>query len=403
MKYIVVLIDGMADEAIESLGNKTPLEYAEIPNMDQMSKVSELGMVHTIPSQMPPGSDVANLSIMGYDPKVYHTGRSPLEAANIGIDMRQDDVVFRCNLVTVSEEDDFESKRMIDHSASDISSEEARLLLMDLKAELENEKIHFHVGTSYRNIIIWHEGHTALTLTPPHDFLGQALAMHMPKGADWIDEMTRKSYAILKDHPVNLKRKQQGLNPANCIWIWGEGRKPLLDSFEEKYGLKGATISAVDLIKGIGRCAGMTALEVAGATGTIETDFTGKANACLNAFRHGYDFVYLHLEATDECSHQGNLSEKIKAVEIIDEKIVGYLKRYMDQMKEPYKMLILPDHPTPVRLRTHTDNPVPYMLFESLKPGVTSATGYNEKCCKAAGNNFVSGPDLMAHFIRNVK
>lgn len=399
MKYVVVLIDGMADEPIESLNNQTPLEFANIENMNMLAKHSELGMVQTIPKGMPPGSDVANLSLMGYAPEIYHTGRSPLEAVNIGINIHPEDVVYRLNLVTISEDEKFEDKVMIDHSSSDISSEEARLLLMDLKSQLENERIEFHAGTSYRNILLEKDGSLDVVLTPPHDFLEQKLLDYLPKSDhDWILDLTKKSYEILKDHPVNLKRIEAGLNPANCAWIWGEGKKPMLDSFKDKYSLTGSTISAVDLIKGIGLCAGLEAIDVEGATGTVKTNFEGKANACLKAFRNGQDFVYLHLEATDESSHQGNLKEKIEGVELIDQKVVGYLKSKLDEMGEAYSMLILPDHPTPIYLRTHTSNPVPYLLYRSSNK-LENKLGFNEKDCTSTGRYFENGPRLIDYFL----
>ncbi|MBN2795166.1 MAG: cofactor-independent phosphoglycerate mutase [Clostridia bacterium] len=402
MKYIVVLIDGMADEVIESLDNKTPLEYANIKHMDELAQVSELGMVQTVPKNMPPGSDVANLSIMGYDPYQYHTGRSPLEAANIGVNMLPSDVIFRCNLVTVSDHERFEDKLMVDHSASDITSEEARMLLLDLKAELETSEISFHAGTSYRNIIVWHEGHLDLDLKPPHDFLNQTLENHMPTGAAWIEDFTRRSYEILNHHPINEARRAKGLNPANCIWVWGEGKKPLLDNFETLYGLKAATISAVDLIHGIGVCAGMESIHVEGATGTLHTNFKGKANACINALRNNKDFVYLHLEATDECSHQGVLEDKIKAVEIIDKDVVGYLIEQLKHQNMDFRMMILPDHPTPIRLRTHTSDPVPYLIYDSTQ-AIKGENAYHERVCKNTGNYFASGPELMKYFLKTSK
>jgi len=398
MKYIVVLIDGMADEAIEKLNNKTPLEYANIPNINALAKSSELGMVHTVPEGMPPGSDVANLSIMGYAPDVYHTGRSPLEAANIGVPMLADDVIFRCNLVTVSDDNLFEDKVMIDHSASDITTEEAVQLMASLREALEDDTHKFYDGTSYRNIVVWHKGHLELKLVPPHDFLEQTLSDYVPKGAEWIVDFEKKSYEILKNHPINLDRVKRGLNPANMMWIWGEGRKPKLDAFNKLYGVEGVTISAVDLIKGIGRCAAMDAIEVEGATGTIHTNFEGKARAVIEALDK-VDYVYLHLEATDECSHQGNLDEKIKAIEIIDHKVIKFLIDELNQKGEDYKMMILPDHPTPVRLRTHTSNPVPYMIYDSRKNNQKHELNYHEVACESTGNVFTNGPELTKYFI----
>jgi len=400
MKHIIVLIDGMADEPIEALGGKTPLEYAKLPNINALASVSEMGMVHTVPKGMAPGSDVANLSIMGYAPDKYHTGRSPLEASNIGVEMLDDDIVFRCNLVTVSNDQVYEDKIMIDHSASDISNEEAAVLINDLRAQFETHDKKLFVGTSYRNIIVWHGGHLDLKLVPPHDFLEQTLVKYIPKGAEWIWDMQKKSYDFLNAHPINQKRIERGLNPANMMWIWGEGKKPQLDPFEDLYGLKGVTISAVDLIKGIGKCAGMKALEVEGATGTIHTNFKGKADACLKAL-DDYDFVYLHLEAPDECSHQGNLNEKIKSIEIIDDKVVGYLRQALDQKNIDYKMMILPDHPTPVHLRTHTSDPVPFMIYDSRKEKKSRQNAYHEKSCTATGMTFSSGPDLTHYFVKS--
>jgi 2,3-bisphosphoglycerate-independent phosphoglycerate mutase len=357
-------------------------------------------MVQTIPAGMPPGSDVANLSIMGYEPEIYHTGRSPLEAANIGVPMQESDVVFRLNLVTVSDEEIYTDKTMLDHSASDISSEEAAQLIEDLKPLLERKGVKLYTGTSYRNILVWAEGHLDVELTPPHDILEQGVSEYMPKGDNlsWLEDLTIKSHDFLRNHPINLARIERGLNPANSIWVWGEGKKPLLDPFIDKYGVKGATISAVDLIKGIGRCAGMTSLEVEGVTGTIHTNFDGKAKACIEALEEGYDFVYVHLEATDESSHQGHLDEKIKGVEIIDQKIVKAIKESLESKNTPFKMLVLPDHPTPIHLRTHTSNPVPYLLYnsEDSKQGPDS---YNEITAEASTCYYKSGPELLSYFL----
>lgn len=399
MRYLIVLIDGMADEPMSELNNKTPLQYAEIHTINTLAKQSELGMVQTIPKGMPPGSDVANLSIMGYAPEIYHTGRSPLEAVNIGISLNSEDVIYRMNLVTVSDHDLFERKVMVDHSASDITNEEARVLIGDLKEQLETDRISVFPGTSYRNILVEKEGSLDVSLTPPHDFLEKSLNDYLPKSKDnWIMDFTKRSYEILSQHPINKKRIADGLNPANCAWIWGEGKKPLLDDFKEKYGQVGATISAVDLIKGIGISAGLKAIDVEGATGTLHTNFKGKAEACIQAFREGIDFVYLHLEATDESSHQGNLKDKIKGVEIIDQDIVAYLKTALDQDNVPYNIMILPDHPTPIRLRTHTSNPVPYLLYRSNNLEKNSLS-FNEIDCASTGLLYNSGPKLMKHFM----
>lgn len=402
MKHVVILIDGMADEKIEKLGNKTPLQAANIPTIDALAKVSELGMVHTVPDGMPPGSDVCNLSIMGYSPEVYHTGRSPLEAVSVGIDLNDTDVTYRCNFVTLSEEDDIADRTMIDHSSSDITSEEAMYLMKDLQLNLNTDIIKYHAGVSYRNLITWENGSTEVKLVPPHDFLEQKLANYLPSGnnADKILEMTKRSFEILNNHPINNSRRERGLNPANSIWVWGEGKKPGLDDFKEKYGLDGSAISAVDLIKGIAICAGLKSVDVEGATGTIRTDFTAKANAVLKELKDGKDYVYLHLEAPDECSHQGNLEEKIESIEIIDEKVVKYLKDELDKLGMDYRFLIVPDHPTPVRLRTHTTNPVPFLIYDSTVSKASGFDEYSEVSCEASGFEFFKGPLLTKYFIK---
>lgn len=402
MKYVVVLIDGMADEVREDLDGKTPLEYATLPTINEMAKRSELGMVKTVPEGMPPGSDVANLSVIGYDPKKYHTGRSPLEAASVGVDLLDTDVTYRCNLVTVSDDKEFNDRVMLDHSAGDISSKEAEALIKALKESLDTDVATLYKGVSYRNLMVWKDGSTDVNLVPPHDFLEKTVGAHLPSGdhADIILDMTKRSYEILKDHPINKKRIEAGKNPANSVWIWGEGKKPLLDNFQEKYGVKGTVISAVDLIKGIGLSSGLGSIDVEGATGTLETNFDGKAQATVEAIKAGYDYVYVHLEAPDECSHQGDLKGKLEAIEIIDEKIVKFIKNKLDDMAVDYKMMILPDHPTPVSTRTHTSNPVPYMIYESSKADKKpSDEVYCEKNCEATGNYFSDGYKLAEYFL----
>lgn len=403
MKYVVVLIDGMADEAREDLGGKTPLEYASLPTINELAKKAELGLVQTVPEGMPPGSDVANLSVIGYDPKQYHTGRSPLEAASVGVELLDTDVTYRCNLVTVSDHKDFNQRVMLDHSAGDISSEEAGELIQALKEALDTEAATLYKGVSYRNLMVWKNGSTEVDLVPPHDFLEKTVGDHLPSGdhGETILEMTKKSYEILSNHPVNKRRIEAGKNPANSVWIWGEGKKPLLDNFQEKYGVKGTVISAVDLIKGIGLSSGLGSIDVEGATGTLETNFEGKAQATIKAFEDGYEYVYVHLEAPDECSHQGDLKGKLQAIEIIDQKIVKVIKEKLDTMAGDYKMMILPDHPTPVRTRTHTSEPVPYLIYESSKNSVVSEDAiYCEKNCKATGRYFTDGYKLAEYFLQ---
>lgn len=394
MKYIIVLGDGMADEPIAELGNKTPLEYADTPMLDELSKQSEIGLVHTIPEGMNPGSDTANLSVLGYNPKKYYTGRSPLEALSIGVPMKDTDIAIRCNIVTVSDDDvPYEEKTIIDHSSSEIGTNDAAVLLEAVKKELGNEMFQFYVGTSYRHLLIWDKG-DVVELTPPHDVLGQKIGTYLP-GEVKLREMMKKSYEILANHPINIERKKRGLNPANSIWFWGAGTKPALSSFEEKNHLKGAMISAVDLLKGIAVGAGMHNIEVEGADGTLHTNYEGKADAAVRAVTEdGYDFVYIHVEAPDEMGHQGSKERKIQAIQFLDEKVIRRVKEAMDQSQEAYRMLVLPDHPTPIRVRTHTSNPVPYLLYDSTER-LDKTWNYNEKEAKNSGKFLAEGHTLI--------
>lgn len=396
MKYIIVLGDGMADEPIESLGGKTPLEYAVTPTMDALSKKAEIGMVHTIPEGMKPGSDTANLSVLGYDPKKYYSGRSPLEALSIGVPMKDTDIAIRCNIVTISEDDvPFEEKTIIDHSADEISTEDCAVLLHAVRKELENDVYKFYVGTSYRHCLIWDKGEV-VELTPPHDVLTQTIGRHLPQNTA-LREMMRKSYDILVNHPINIERKKKGLHPANCCWFWGAGTKPMLSSFEEKTGKKGMMVSAVDLLKGIAVGAGMGVAEVEGANGGLHTNYEGKALAALNALlREGYDFAYIHLEAPDEMGHQGSAERKVQAIEYLDTRIIGPLKETLDAEGVSYRMLVLPDHPTPVRVRTHTSDSVPYLLYDSAQE-LNKNWNYNEKEGALSGICFPEGHKLIDH------
>jgi 2,3-bisphosphoglycerate-independent phosphoglycerate mutase len=400
MKYLILVTDGAGDEKIDSLGKKTPLEAAYMKNINTLAAKGIVGMVNTIPEGMSPGSDAANLSVMGYDPKKYHTGRSPLEAASMGIDMSDTDVAFRCNIVTLKGDGLYEDKIIIDHSSGDISTEEADVLIKAINKAFGNDKIQFYTGFSYRHAMIIHNGKTDYDLTPPHDILDRRIGEYLPKGdgADVIEKMMRDSYKILSSHPINLDRVNRGLNPANSIWIWGQGRKPALPLLFDKYHVRGATISAVDLIKGIGICAGLEAVDVPGATGTLQTNFEGKADATIDQFRKGSDFVYLHLEAPDECSHQGDLSGKIKSLELIDEKIVGPVVKYLNQQKEGYKILVLPDHQTPMCIRTHAGKPVPFVLYDSTdEKEFNPQRIYGESSAKT-GLYFESGCELTDYF-----
>lgn len=369
MKYLILVTDGAADEPLEALGGKTPLEAAKLDNINDLASRGIVGMVNTIPEGMSPGSDAANLSVMGYDPKQYHTGRSPLEAVGMGIEMDETDVAFRCNLVTLAGEGPYETMTIVDHSAGDITTEEARVLIEEVNRAFGTGDLQFYPGFSYRHAMIVKDGDTSYHLTPPHDILERTIGDYLPQGegADFIEQMMRESFSLLTEHPINQSRMERGLRPANSIWIWGQGKKPALPVFYDKYRVHGATISAVDLIKGIGLCAGLDAVDVPGATGTLHTNYEGKAKATLEQFAKGKDFVYLHLEAPDECSHQGDLEGKIQSLEWIDEKIVGPLIEGLTRSGEDHRILVLPDHPTPVRIRTHVARPVPFVLFDSRK------------------------------------
>ena len=400
MKYIIILIDGVADYRIAELGNKTPLQYAKTPAMDSLAGNSEMGMVKTIPDGMAPGSDTANLSVLGYDPKKYHTGRSPLEAVSLGINLSGDDVAFRCNLVTLSEEDDYTDRTMVDYSAGEIPTDLSRVLIEDIGSRLQTEKIKFYPGVSYRHIIVWEGGPYKNILTPPHDILDKKIADYLPRGpgsSALLDMMVRSS-SLLKEHAINKERIKNGTRPANSIWIWGEGKKPALDSFYEKYKLEGSVISAVDLIKGIGILAGLKPVEVEGATGTINTNFKGKANAAVNELKGEKDFVYLHLEAPDECSHQGNVKNKVKAIEIIDREVIGPVKEALAGQGFDFRMMILPDHYTPVSVRTHTSEPVPFMIYDSSRKADNKSERFDEFSAKKAGLYFKQGHRLADYF-----
>lgn len=384
MKYIVVLGDGMADEPQEALGGKTPLEAAKTPAMDALAAQAEIGLLQTIPKGMSPGSDTANLAVLGYDPRRFYTGRSPLEALSIGVPMKDTDVAMRCNLVTLSEEEDsYEKKRIIDHSSDEISTEDAAILLDALRREFENETYQFYTGTSYRHCVIWANGSVA-ELEPPHDHLTEVIGAYLPEDAA-LRAMMERSYEILSKHPLNLARKEKGLNPANSCWFWGAGTKPVVTSFEEKYGKKGVMISAVDLLKGIAVGADMTNVVVSGANGGLHTNYEGKAQAAVDALqKDGADFVYVHLEGPDEMGHQGSLERKIQAIEYLDSRVLRIIKEQMDASGEPYRMLILPDHPTPLRIRTHTGDPVPYLLWDSTRK-LGESRLYCEKAAKESG------------------
>lgn len=383
----------MSDEPIAALGNKSPLEYANTKAMDALSRISEIGMVQTIPQGMKPGSDTANLSVLGYHPKQYYSGRSPLEALSIGVPMKDTDIALRCNLVTLSEEEVYEDKVMIDHSSGEISTEECAILLEAVNQGLEHEGYYFHVGTSYRHCLIWEQG-KVVELSQPHDILGEKIGSYLP-GDLKLADMMKKSYGILVNHPINLARKEKGLNPANCCWFWGAGTKPKLSSFYEKTGKKGMMISAVDLLKGIAVGAGMGTVIVEGANGGLHTNYEGKTEAAIKALtEEGYDFVYIHIEAPDEMGHQGSIEKKVKAIEYLDSRVIGPLIKELDEKAVDFRMLVLPDHPTPLRLRTHTADSVPYLLYDSTKHQ-THTWKYNEREAQEGGNYIAEGHTII--------
>ena len=402
-KYVVILGDGMADYPIPQLGDKTPLQYAYKPNIDYLAKFGETGIVKTIPDGIPPGSDSANLSVMGYNPKQYYTGRSPLEAISMGINLSETDLAFRCNLVTLSDNGGYEGKTMIDYSSDEIFSAEAAQLIEVINRQFTTEEIRFYPGISYRHCMIWKDGPAGFNLTPPHDILEKKITEYLPAGesSQKLLDMMKKSFEILKDHPVNKARVSGGLRPANSIWLWGDGRKPAIPEFADKYGIKGAVVSAVDLIKGIGICAGLKSINVEGATGNVHTNYAGKAQAALMELEAGSDFVYIHIEAPDECGHRYEIENKVKSIELIDKMVAGTilqgLKKYED-----YSILVLPDHPTPLSLRTHTSEPVPYILYRSKSHKASGVEGYDEFQARKTGIFVEEGHKLMDRFLGTV-
>lgn len=400
MKYVVLLCDGMADYPLAELDGKTPMGEADTPNMDKLAKKSTIGLVKTVPDYLKPGSDVANLSVLGYDPSIYYSGRSPLEAGSIGIDMKDTDVSFRCNLVTLSDEENYEDKTILDYCADDISTKEAKILIDYLAEHFNNDEFKLYSGVSYRHCLIWNNGTTQVgTLTPPHDITGKPIKEYIPldKNAEKLYDMMKKSFELLKNHPVNKAREERGLRPANSMWFWGEGvRKPLMP-FTEKYGLKGSVISAVDLLKGIGKFADMNVVEVEGATGYIDTNFDGKAQAAIKELENGQDFVYIHVEAPDECGHRHEIKNKVLSLEIIDKKILGYVLEKLEQFDD-YKIMILPDHATPLALKTHTNDPVPFLIYKKSKLN-TGADDFTEESAKETGLFIEEGHKILEFFI----
>lgn len=401
MKYVVVLYDGMADYPVPALGGKTPMMVANKPNFDRMAKHGTVGLVRTVAPGLTPGSDVANLSVMGYDPCLYYTGRSPLEAVSMGIDLSDTDVALRCNLVTLSDEEDYSEKTMIDYCAGDISSEEAAEIIKTVEEKLGNDIFAFYSGVSYRHCLVWHGGKTEIgKLTPPHDISGRKIGGYLNKNPDaaGLLELMEKSCAILKDHPVNLKRISEGKRPANAIWLWGQGSRPSLPLFEKLYGVKGSVISAVDLLKGIGICAGMNTPDVEGATGYIDTNFEGKAQKAVEELENGSDFVYIHIEAPDECGHRNEPENKVKAIELIDSRVLPIVLEALEKYDD-YKVMILPDHPTPIVTGTHASDPVPFMIYHKKDAKDSGVDSINEETASKTGIFIEEGPSLMGRFL----
>ena len=405
MKYVVVLYDGMADYPIDVLDNKTPMMAADKPIFDSLAKKGEVGLVKTIGDGLKPGSEIGNLTVTGYDPRKYYTGRSPLEAISIGVKMAEDDIALRCNLVTLSDEADYNDKTMVDYSAGDISSEEAAEIIKSVQEAFGGGEFDFYSGVSYRHCLIHHKGTTDLgTMTPPHDISGRVVGPYISdsENAKKLTDLMRKSYDLLKDHPVNKKRIAQGKRPANSIWLWGEGTRPELPAFSDIYGIKGTVISAVDLLKGIAIAAGMDAPDVPGATGYIDTNFEGKANAAVEALKTTSDFVYIHIEAPDECGHRFEPDNKVKSIEYIDSRVLPIVLKGLEEIGDDYKIMILPDHPTPLSTRTHASDPVPYMIYQKSKETDSGVESINEESAKLTGKYIENGYDLMPRFIKEI-
>ncbi|MBQ1244821.1 MAG: cofactor-independent phosphoglycerate mutase [Clostridia bacterium] len=396
MKYLIIVYDGMADRKIPSLGDKTPMEVANKPMMDTLSKSSLCGTVSNVPQGMVPESDTANLAIMSYDPKTYSKGRSPLEAVSMGLSMSKTQTAYRCNLVTLSDEYDYDDKIIIDHSSDEISTKEADELIKALEKGLGNDDRHFYTGVSYRHCLLWENSSDTYNFARPHDILGKKIKDYLPKGEEGeaFYRLMRDSYDILKDHPVNVERRKNGKRVANSAWLWSPGKKPALPSFKEKWGLDAAVISAVDLIKGIAICAGMQSIDVEGATGNVHTNYKGKADAAIGAFENGKDLVYIHVEAPDECGHRAEIENKVLSIEKIDELILKPLYEYLSKSGEDFRILTLPDHPTPIEIRTHSMEPVPFMLYSSDKK-VAGVDTLTEKTAEECNNYIPDGTLLM--------
>ena len=402
MKYLVVIPDGMADERVPALGDRTPMEAADKPCMDALCRRAEVGTVLNVPKGMVPESDTANMAILSFDPKVYSRGRSPLEALSMGLEMQPDETAYRCNVVTLSEEEDYDHKIMLDHSADEITTAEADELIRALEEHFGNEFRHFYTGVSYRHCILWKDGNDTYEFSRPHDIIGQCICDYLPSvqnGGEEFYRLMKESYEVLNHHPVNEARRARGLKPANSAWLWSPGKKPRLPNFKDKWGIDGTVISAVDLIKGIGLCAGMRSVDVEGATGNVHTNYDGKAQAAINAFRDGADFVYVHVEGPDECGHRAETDNKVRAIELIDKKILSPVYEYLKSTNEAFKIVVLPDHPTPLRIRTHSSDPVPYFIYSSELEQDSGVTSFSESTASATGMYIPDGYTLLDRVI----
>ena len=402
MKYLVVLYDGMADYPVPALDGKTPMELAKKPLLDKLARFGKVGTVKTVADGLKPGSDIANMSVLGYNPKECYTGRSPLEAVSIGVDMKDTDIIFRTNLVTLSDEENYEDKTMVDYSAGDISTAEAAEIIKSVQEHFGNEKFAFYSGVAYRHCLVWNNGTLDLgKMTPPHDISGKVIGEHLSdsENAKELIAMMKESYDFLMEHPVNKERMAKGERPANSIWLWGEGTKPSLSNFKEKYGVDGSIISAVDLLKGIAKCAGMGSPDVEGATGYIDTNFEGKADCAIEELKTK-DFVYIHIEAPDECGHRNEPENKVKAIEMIDEKVLAIVLPELEKYDD-YKVMVLPDHPTPIVTMTHAGDAVPYLIYQKSKASDNGIESFTENTAKEAGNYVEVGYSLMDSFIND--
>jgi len=400
MKYFILVPDGCGDWPIPSLDGKTPLETANIKYINELAKVSETGLVRTIPDGIEPGSDAANLSLLGYDPAIYLSGRAPLEAAAMSIPMSDTDAAFRASLVTLEGDGQYKELTVKDHSAGEIENEDADIFIRYIDEKLGGDGLRFYPGISYRCLLITDKLDVKCKITPPHDILGQTVGGYLPDD-DQIRELMVKSYELLKNHPLNIERVKNGKPPVSSIWLWGQGKKMVLPSLAEKYGVSGCMVAAVNLLKGIGCSAGLTCPDIPGATGTLYTNYEGKAAGAVEAFKSGKDLVFTHVEAPDECSHTGDLDGKLKSLELIDQKIFKPVTEYLESSGEPYRVLVLPDHMTPVEIRTHSSEPVPFILFDSQNKLPADETKAFSEACGKQGRFFNSGSDLADYFFRS--